>query len=147
MDGYEQRTRRAEFGRDDVYIERDTGELIPASMQRARPAMLVIPDSIDAYWSGIGEKSRNMVRKARRLGYEFRAIDPDEYGQDIYEIRTSDPMRQGRPIPEYYYKNPPECYQCVPGPARAVRAGRDRISQRGAGPNEACRRVARLACQ
>ncbi|WP_410594782.1 hypothetical protein, partial [Bacillus sp. SIMBA_074] len=62
--------------------------------------MLGIPDSIDAYWSDIGDKSRNMVRKARRLGYQFRAIDPDEYGQDIYEIRTSDPMRQGRPIPD-----------------------------------------------
>ncbi|MCA8199653.1 heparinase II/III-family protein [Burkholderia sp. AU33545] len=108
MDGYEQRTKRFEFGRDDVYVERDTGELILASVQRARPAMLEIPESIDAYWSDIGDKSRNMVRKARRLGYEFRAIDPDEYGQDIYEIRTSDPMRQGRPIPEYYYKNPPE---------------------------------------
>lgn len=108
MDGYEQRTKRSEFGRDDVYVERDTGELIPASIQRARPAMLEIPESIDVYWSDIGDKSRNMVRKARRLGYEFRAIDPDEYGQDIYEIRTSDPMRQGRPIPEYYYKNPPE---------------------------------------
>ncbi|CAI8825584.1 Putative heparinase II/III family protein [Burkholderia ambifaria] len=108
MDGYEQRTGRSEFGRDDVYVERDTGELIPASMQRARPAMLGIPDSIDAYWSDIGDKSRNMVRKARRLGYQFRAIDPDEYGQDIYEIRTSDPMRQGRPIPDYYYTNPPE---------------------------------------
>ncbi|WP_060339348.1 heparinase II/III family protein [Burkholderia territorii] len=108
MDGYEQRTKRSEFGRDDVYVERNTGELIPASILRARPAMLEIPASIDLYWSGIDDKSRNMVRKARRLGYEYRAVDPGEYGQDIYEIRTSDPMRQGRPIPEYYYKNPPE---------------------------------------
>ncbi|RKU03691.1 heparinase [Burkholderia sp. Nafp2/4-1b] len=108
MDGYEQRTKRVDFGRDDVYVERNTGELIPASIQRAQPAMLEIPKSIDLYRSAIGDKSRNMVRKARRLGYAYREIDPDEHGQDIYEIRTSDPMRQGRPIPEYYYKNPPE---------------------------------------
>ncbi|MBN3789412.1 heparinase II/III family protein [Burkholderia sp. Ac-20353] len=107
MDGYETRTKRAEFGRDDVYIESDTGELIPASVQRAQPAMLEIPESIDKYLSSIGDKSRNMIRKARRAGYEFRAIGPDGFEQDIYEIRTSDPMRQGRPIPEYYYANPP----------------------------------------
>lgn len=107
MDGYEARTKLSEFGRDDVYVERDTGELIPASIQRARPAMLEIPESIDEYWAGIGDKSRNMIRKARRLGYEFREVGPGSYDQDIYEIRTSDPMRQGRPIPDYYYSNPP----------------------------------------
>jgi hypothetical protein len=107
MDGYAARTQLAEMGRDDVYVEADGGELVPASVQRSQPAILELPRTIDDYLRAIGDKSRNMIRKACKQGYEFKRVGPDAYGQDIYEIRTSDPMRQGRKIPEYYYSNPP----------------------------------------
>ncbi|RKU03689.1 heparinase [Burkholderia sp. Nafp2/4-1b] len=116
MDEFAVRVGSDAFGRDDVYVETYTGELVPASLQRAQPAFLEIPTSLDAYLKAIGDKSRNMIRKARKLGYEFRNIAPETLGQDIYEIRTSDPVRQGRPIPEYFHTNPPQ-YVIAPSPA------------------------------
>ncbi|WP_236872381.1 heparinase II/III domain-containing protein [Burkholderia territorii] len=115
MDEFAIRARSTAFGRDEVYVETSTAELVPASLQRAQPAFLEIPASLDAYLKSIGDKSRNMIRKARRLGYEFRNVAPETLGQDIYEIRTSDPMRQGRPIPEYFHTNPPQ-YVVAPSP-------------------------------
>ncbi|WP_321819963.1 MULTISPECIES: heparinase II/III domain-containing protein [unclassified Burkholderia] len=115
MDEFAVRARSDAFGRDDVYVETHTGELVPASLQRAQPAILEIPASLDAYLKSIGDKSRNMIRKARKLGYAFRRVGPETLGQDIYEIRTSDPMRQGRPIPEYFHTNPPQ-YVVAPSP-------------------------------
>ncbi|RQS67964.1 heparinase [Burkholderia sp. Bp8963] len=108
MDDFSLRSQTEAFGRDDIYVETRSGELIPASLQRAKPAFLDVPASLDQYLKSIGDKSRNMIRKAQRLAYEFRDVDPDAFGQDIYEIRTSDPMRQGRPIPEYFHSNPPK---------------------------------------
>lgn len=108
MDEFSVRSKNTAFSRDDVYVETQTGELVPASLQRAQPAFLEVPASLDRYLKVIGDKSRNMIRKARKMGYEFREISPESVGQDIYEIRTSDPMRQGRPIPEYFHTNPPQ---------------------------------------
>ncbi|WP_230947711.1 DUF6270 domain-containing protein [Burkholderia territorii] len=107
MDAYASRHDVERFGREPVFVEAEGGELMPASMQKARPAFLTIPDSIEAYLRSIGDKSRNMIHKANRLGYRFHEGSHAGFDQDIYEIRTSDPMRQGRPIPEYYYSNPP----------------------------------------
>lgn len=115
MDEFAIRARSDAFGRDEVYVETHTGELVPASLQRAQPAFLEMPASLDAYLKSIGDKSRNMIRKARKLGYEFRNVAPEMLGQDIYEIRISDPMRQGRPIPEYFHTNPPQ-YVFAPSP-------------------------------
>jgi hypothetical protein len=107
MDEFARRAQSAQYGRDEVYVETRSSELIPASLHRAAPAFLEIPGSIDEYLREIGDKSRNMIRKARKLGYVFQPLGPVEFGDDIHAIRTSDPMRQGRPIPEYFYTNPP----------------------------------------
>jgi hypothetical protein len=64
MDEFAIRTGSDAFGREDVYVETGTGELVPASLQRAQPALLEIPASLDAYLKSIGDKSRNMIRKA-----------------------------------------------------------------------------------
>lgn len=97
----------AAFGRRAVFVEAPGGELLPASRQLRNPAFLSIPRDIDTYLYQIGDKSRNMLHKAQRMGYEFLTEDWQKYGQDIHDIRTSDPMRQGKPIPEYFYTNPP----------------------------------------
>ncbi|WP_321819964.1 MULTISPECIES: DUF6270 domain-containing protein [unclassified Burkholderia] len=107
MDAFASRHDVNRFGREPVFLEAEGGELMPASLQKARPAFLTIPDTIEAYLRSIGDKSRNMIQKANRLGYRFHEGGHAGFDQDIYEIRTSDPMRQGRPIPEYYYSNPP----------------------------------------
>lgn len=107
MDAFANRHNARIYGRESVYVESNGGELLPAVMQKATPAFVTIPASIDEYLYKIGDKSRNMLSKARRLGYEFQAKGPAGLEQDIFEVRTSDPMRQGRPIPEYYYSHPP----------------------------------------
>jgi hypothetical protein len=107
MDAVSQRHVKANFGRSEIYLSSQSGELIPANLQNTPPAFLTIPKHADDYLAAIGDKSRNMLRKAMRAGYLFRDVKPEEFENDIFEIRTSDPMRQGRPIPEYYYSNPP----------------------------------------
>ncbi|WP_348771949.1 DUF6270 domain-containing protein [Burkholderia sp. Tr-862] len=107
MDAFASRHDVDRFGREPVFVEAASGELMPASLQKASPAFLTIPDTVEEYLRSIGDKSRNMIQKANRLGYRFHEGGPAGFEQDIYEIRTSDPMRQGRPIPEYYYSNPP----------------------------------------
>lgn len=107
MDAYATRHAVEKYGREPVFIEAPSGELLPASMQKASPAFLTLPDTVEEYLRSIGDKSRNMIQKASRLGYHFLDGSHKDFDQDIYEIRTSDPMRQGRPIPDYYYSNPP----------------------------------------
>jgi hypothetical protein len=47
-----------------------------------------------------------MVRKASRSGYHYVAVDPNQYIDDIVEIRTSAPIRQGKAIPVDFYERP-----------------------------------------
>lgn len=115
MDAFADRHGIEIYGRRSVFIEAPSGELLPASIQKARPAFLKVPESIESYLASIGDKSRNMVRKAQRMGYEYLPIGPEGLDQDILDVRTSDPMRQGRPIPGYYYSNPP-LYVLKPSP-------------------------------
>jgi hypothetical protein len=54
-------------------------------------------------------------RKARARGYRLRAIDRNDYVDDIHEINTSSEMRQGRPMDsaylqkKLYYEPQPHC--------------------------------------
>lgn len=106
MDAYRQKRGGDELGRTDCFFETARGEYAHVSAFHAQPAMLAIPESIDAYFSSIGDKSRNMVRKATRAGYEYRAVDPNLYIDDIVDIRTSAPLRQGKKIPGYFSERP-----------------------------------------
>jgi hypothetical protein len=73
---------------------------------RGTPAMLRIPESHASYLEKIGDKARNMIRKAQRQGYAYQKVDPDAYLDDVLAVRTSDPERQGKPIPDYYKIRP-----------------------------------------
>lgn len=106
MDGFASRWGD-HLGRDSFLLTNGR-KSFPAVLHRGRPALLRIPSDISEWLYEIGDKSRNMISKARRLGYFFKDVDPSEVGQDIYEVRTSDPMRQGRGIPEYFHTNPPK---------------------------------------
>jgi hypothetical protein len=77
-------------------------------------AIMPIPDSLDEYVAEHRTMRRRSSR-AIRLGYSFDEIDRGEYVGDIYDINTSTPERQGRPMgPGYleqptYGDNPIEC--------------------------------------
>jgi hypothetical protein len=72
------------------------------AMARWPLAMLVIPENMEAYQKFIGDKSRNMLRKAARAGYTVRPFLSQHYLDDIFAINTSLEERGGRPMSEGY---------------------------------------------
>ena len=106
MDKYQERHPRSDVGRTNGHCEGEGSAAIPITVFHTMLAMLKIPPTIESYFQRIGDKSRNMVRKAERLGYRYQPVDPDQYLDDIATIRTSEPLRQGRPIPDYFYIKP-----------------------------------------
>ena len=106
MDKFQERHPRSDVGRTNGHCEGEGGAAIPITVFHTMLAMLKIPPTIELYFQRVGDKSRNMVRKAERLGYRYTPVDPDQYLDDIVTIRTSEPMRQGRPIPEYFRIKP-----------------------------------------
>lgn len=107
MDDVARRGRnRSDVGRINCFFRLDDGSQLPVTLFKGTPAMLHIPDNHVNYLEKIGDKARNMIRKAQRQGYAYRKVNPDDYLDDVLAIRTSDPERQGRPIPEYYKVRP-----------------------------------------
>lgn len=60
----------------------------------------------DAYEKAIAPRTRTKIRKAERLGYAVAAIRYDDFLDEIFAIRTSTPTRQGRALPEQYFRKP-----------------------------------------
>ncbi|MCS0630973.1 GNAT family N-acetyltransferase [Telluria mixta] len=107
MDDVARRSRHSkDVGRVNCFLRLEDSEQIPVTVFNGTPAMLRIPDSHASYLEKIGDKARNMIRKAQRQGYAYRKVDPDDYLDDVLAIRTSNPERQGKPIPEYYKVRP-----------------------------------------
>ena len=69
-------------------------------------AMLTIPPDIAPYLKLIGDKSRNMLSKARRAGYSARPFVTAQYLDDIYAINTSKEERGGVPMGQVYRDYP-----------------------------------------
>lgn len=65
-------------------------------------SVAVLPDSYDQWFEDVGYYCRRKVRRAQKQGYEFTAINRDDYLADIYEINTSLEERQGREMAERY---------------------------------------------
>ena len=59
-------------------------------------AVCVLPPSFDEYVAAIEASARRNVKKAGRLGYEFRRIDYNQFLEDIAAIRRSTDERQGK---------------------------------------------------
>ena len=64
-------------------------------------ATCVLQATFDEYFSAIEASARRNVKKARRLGYEFRPIDFNSCLSDVAEIRRSTDTRQGRVSEEF----------------------------------------------
>ena len=69
-------------------------------------ALLEAPESLEAYHALIGPKSRNMIRKAQRAGYTFAPFEYNERLDDLFEVNTSKPVRQGQPMSAGYLERP-----------------------------------------
>ena len=66
-------------------------------------SILPLPESLQA-WRDEHRTARKRADRAERLGYRFEEIDRSQHNDDIYEIHTSLPRRQGRPMTSGYLK-------------------------------------------
>jgi len=56
----------------------------------------------DEWWSNVGKKTRNMVRKAEKSGVKTEVVEPSEkLAEGIWRIYTETPIRQERAFPHY----------------------------------------------
>ncbi len=58
-------------------------------------ALIKLPASFDEYFMSIEGAARRNYKKAKRLGYEFRIIEHNDFLEDISDIWKSTPIRQG----------------------------------------------------
>lgn len=80
------------------------GEPYPVTAITMPLATLPIVGSGDTRIGAIPRSARKAARKARRLGYYYKAVDPERHLDDIFAIRSSAKERQGRPMPGYYFE-------------------------------------------
>jgi len=68
-------------------------------------SILSLPETYSEWWEKVAYVRRK-VRRAERAGYTFARIDRNVFLDDIYEINTSSPDRQGKPMTDEYLKRP-----------------------------------------
>lgn len=65
-------------------------------------ALLRIPPEHKDYLKTVGPKTRNMIRKAAKQGYEFKEFEWDNHLDEIFEINTSKRIRSAGPMHGWY---------------------------------------------
>lgn len=70
-----------------------------------RMSVAPIPGSVDE-WRGEHRTARKRADRAAARGYRFVVVRPDERVDELYEINTSTPERQGRPMSAGYQSKP-----------------------------------------
>lgn len=68
----------------------------------APQALLSIPDNYPEYLSQLRSKTRTVINKSERYGYEFREFNWNDHLEEIYEINTSKDIRQSEPMRGWY---------------------------------------------
>jgi hypothetical protein len=59
-------------------------------------------NSFDEWWERVGKKTRNMVRKAEKVGVKVGVVEPsDRLVEGIWRIYNETPIRQERAFPQY----------------------------------------------
>ena len=109
---------------NDPFFERVVRDFYAETRQRNRRFPLIrrwqygvalceLPASFDEYFMLIEAAARRNYKKAKRNGYAFARIDPNDYLDDIAAIWQSAEVRQGR-MPAHFvegrvrpYTNPP----------------------------------------
>ncbi|KWF93569.1 hypothetical protein WL93_10090 [Burkholderia diffusa] len=105
MDLTARKSTAKDYGRKNYRIEIGGRDSV-ASVYKMPMATLVVPADLDSYMFLVGDKSRNMIKKAIRLGYRYQKSEPENHLEEIRDIRVSNPMRQGKPIPQSFYELP-----------------------------------------
>ena len=67
-------------------------------------AIVEFPDTGDEYRGRCSRAVRENANYAHRLGYRHETIDRADWTDDLYEIRASAPVRQGRAMPAAYLR-------------------------------------------
>lgn len=70
-------------------------------------ALLKIPDVHTEYLSQLRHKTRTVINKAERLGYEFKEFHWNDHLDDVFRINTSKEIRQSEPM-RGWYRDPVE---------------------------------------
>jgi len=65
-------------------------------------ALLSIPAMYDAYFSGVGQKTRNMIRRAGKEGFSVHEFAWNDHLDDIYAINTSKAERSSGVMRGWY---------------------------------------------
>ncbi len=56
----------------------------------------------DSWWSNVGKKTRNMVRRAEKSGVKIDVVQPSEkFAEGVWKIYNETPIRQERAFPHY----------------------------------------------
>ncbi len=56
----------------------------------------------EGWWSNVGKKTRNMVRRAEKSGIKVTVVQPSEkFGEGMWKIYNETPIRQERAFPHY----------------------------------------------
>ncbi len=64
-------------------------------------ALLEIKD-YDGWWSNVGKKTRNMVRRAEKSGIKVAVVEPSEkFAEGVWKIYNETPIRQEDTFPHY----------------------------------------------
>lgn len=75
----------------------------PGLVLFGRPlALLELPEAYDAYLERVGPKTRNVIRKAAKLGYEFGEFSWNERLDEIYAVNTSAERRSAGEMRGWY---------------------------------------------
>lgn len=78
-------------------------------------SLMAMPGTIEE-WRSEHRTARKRADRAERLGYRFDEIDRSQLNDDIHEINTSLPERQGRPMSDGYTRRhshgPLPAYPC-----------------------------------
>lgn len=75
----------------------------PATWRREKDNVALIRvTSYEDWWNEVGKKTRNMVRKAKKLGVSTKTVETsEELARSIWKIYNETPIRQGRGFPHY----------------------------------------------
>lgn len=90
------------FGQQRIVCIANTNYLTHA----CKPAMIVFPETHAQYLKKIGCKSRNMISKSVRNGYNTQVINFNDFLDDIYNVNISKSERQGQPMTQNYKIKP-----------------------------------------
>ncbi len=69
-------------------------------------ACIEIPENHSDYLKMIGDKSRNMIKKAEKQGITYHQFDWNEHLDEIWDIHRSSSHRQGRTMDQAYLEYP-----------------------------------------